>query len=295
MRLLYQMAPNRVYIIFSIILQDAFRDNEFGVYIPFRTNGNILNLQRLKAKTKITELLVRDLLFDGDCAFIAHSINDIKRINDSFAKAARRFGLKISLKKTEVMFQPKLGTNHVPLNITIDKFPLNVVDKFTYLGSTLSENATIDDDISARLGKPSASFLTKRFWNERGVCLSTKINVYCAVVLTTLLYGCEAWTTYRRHIKQLDQFNIRCLRQMASIKWQDMVLEHCGTRGIEFRGKRAQLRWSGHLVRMTDDQRRCSGQLKTGWVAHRLAQSPEKAQLTRDEICRPTAHSILSC
>ena len=64
---------------------------------------------------------------------------------------------------------------------------------------SLSENAMIDDDISDRLRKASASLgrLTKCLWNERGVCLSTKINVYCAVVLTTLLYGCETWNPYR--------------------------------------------------------------------------------------------------
>ena len=172
------------------------------------------------------------------------------------------------------MFQPKPGTNHVPPNITIDNVPLNVMDKFTYLESTLSENAMIDNDISARLGKASVSFgrLTKRLWNEPGVCLSTEINVYCTVVLTTLLYGCEAWTPYRRHIRRLDQFHMRCLRQIVGIKWQDMVpntevLEQCGTWGIEFHIKRAQLRWSGHLVRMTDDRIPKAlfyGQLKTG-------------------------------
>ena len=123
------------------------------------------------------------------------------------------------------MFQPKPGTNHVPPNITTDNIPLNVVDKFIYLGSTLSESAMTDDDISARLGKTSAFFsrLTKRLWNECGMCPSTKINVYCAVILTALLYGCEAWTPYRRHIRRLDQFHMRCLRQIADIKWQDMV------------------------------------------------------------------------
>ena len=93
--------------------------------------------------------------------------------------------------------------------------------RLLYLGSTLSENAMIDDDISARLGKASASF--------------GRINVYCAVVLITLLYGCETWNPYRRHIKRLDQFHMRCLRHIAGIKWQDMVpntevLEQCGTR-----------------------------------------------------------------
>ena len=44
---------------------------------------------------------------------------------------------------------------------------------------------------SLRIGKASGSFgkLTKRLWSERGVRLVTNINVYCAVVLPTLLYG----------------------------------------------------------------------------------------------------------
>ena len=48
------------------------------------------------------------------------------------------------------------------------------------------------------------------------------------------------------------------LRRMANIKWQDMipnteVLQRCAQTGIEQHIKRAQFRWSGHLVRMADD------------------------------------------
>ena len=89
--------------------------------------------------------------------------------------------------------------------------------------------------------------------------LATKIKVYSAVVLPTLLYGCEAWTPYRRHIRRLDQFHVRCLRCIANIKWQDMipnteVLQRCTQNVIEHHIKRAQLRWSGHLVSMADDR-----------------------------------------
>ena len=106
------------------------------------------------------------------------------------------------------------NTDYTAPTITIDNNPLNVVDKFTYLGSTISQNALIDDEISARIGKASGSFgkIIKRLWSERGVRLATKINVYGAVVLPTLLYGCEAWTPYRRHIRRLDQFHVRCLK-----------------------------------------------------------------------------------
>ena len=157
-------------------------------------------------------------------------------------------------------YKPKPGADYTAPTITIDNNPLKVTDKFTYLCST-TQNALIDDEISARIGKASGSFgkLTKRLWSERGVRLVTKINVYCAVVLPTLLYGCEVWTPYRRHIRRLDQFHMRCLRRIANIKWQDMipnteVLQRCTQTGIEQHIKRAQLRWSGHLVRMADDR-----------------------------------------
>ena len=158
-----------------------------------------------------------------------------------------------------MIYQPKPGADYTAPTITIDNNPLKVTDKFTYLGSTISQNALIDDEISARIGKASGSFgkLKKRLWSERGVRLATKINVYCAVVLPTLLYGCEAWTPYRRQIRRLDQFHMRCLRRIANIKWQDMipnteVLQRCAQTGIEHYIKCAQLRWSGHLVRMAD-------------------------------------------
>ena len=106
----------------------------------------------------------------------------------------------------------------------------------------------IENEISTRIDKASGSFgrLTKRLWSERGVRLATKIKVYFSMVLTTLQYGCEAWTPYRRHIQRLDQFHMRCLRRIANIKWQDMipnteVLQGCAQDGIEHHIKRMRI------------------------------------------------------
>ena len=46
---------------------------------------------------------MRELLLAEDSALIEHSAEDIQRIVDAFAS---KFGLKINIKKTEVMFQP---------------------------------------------------------------------------------------------------------------------------------------------------------------------------------------------
>ena len=133
------MAPLIFTLVFSAMLNDAFHDNDLGALIRFRTDGHIFNLQRLNSKTRTSKVLIRDLLFGDDCALIAHTVDNIQ----AFARSARRFGLTISLKKTEVIYQPKPGADYTAPTITIDNNPLKVTDKFTYLGSTISQNALI--------------------------------------------------------------------------------------------------------------------------------------------------------
>ncbi len=62
--------------------------------------------------------LLRDLLFADDCALLAHIFDDIQSITNAFARSARRFGLTISLKKTEVIYQPKPGADYTAPTIT---------------------------------------------------------------------------------------------------------------------------------------------------------------------------------
>jgi len=137
---------------------------------------------------------------------------------------------------------------------------LNSVDKLCYLGSYLADTITVGRDINARLAKAGDTFskLQRRPWSEHIVSLPIKIALYQAVVLSTLLYGCESWVLYRRSVRKLDEFHMRCLRRIAGIKWQDRVpntevLHLCGITGIEAFLLQAQFRWVGHIVRMQDD------------------------------------------
>ena len=48
-----------------------------------------------------------------------------------------------------------------------------------------------------------------------------KVLVYKAVCINTLLYGRDAWVTYRCHLKTLEKFHQRCLRKVLCIRWED--------------------------------------------------------------------------
>ena len=99
------------------------------------------------------------------------------------------------------------------------------MEHFTYLGSVISNDATISKDLDNRLSKASSSFgrLSKIVWQSRSLRLSTTIQVYRADVISNLLYGAETCVLYRKQIRLLDQFHQRCSRPILGIKRQDHV------------------------------------------------------------------------
>jgi len=155
-------------LLFSIfvymMLLIAFKDCNLGVPVQFRTDGNVFNLRRFQSHTKTFQGVVRDLLYADDCALIAHSLDDAQQLFDRFHAAAACFGLTVSLKKTEVMFQPADQSAPAQPVIKAGDTTIKAVQKFCYLGSILSSDALVDDDISTRLSKASSAFgrLTKR-------------------------------------------------------------------------------------------------------------------------------------
>eukprot|EP00106_Octopus_bimaculoides_P000104 XP_014767546.1 PREDICTED: RNA-directed DNA polymerase from mobile element jockey-like [Octopus bimaculoides] len=219
------LAPTLLSLTFSAMLTDAFRDTDIGIGIKYRSDGSIFNIGRLNAKTKVPVVTIKDLLFADDCALNTVTESNMQHSVDLFSGACNNFGFTINTKKTEVMYQPAPTEPYVEPNITINGQRLNAVDKFTYLGSTLSRNVVVDDEINARLAKASAAFsrLCKTVWNRKGITIMTKIKVYRAVVLTTLLCSCESWTVYQRHTWKLNHFYTIRLRKLLGIKWQDRI------------------------------------------------------------------------
>ena len=48
---------------------------------------------------------MRELLFADDSALVAHSAEEMQKIVDAFSDASKKFGLKINMKKTEVLYK----------------------------------------------------------------------------------------------------------------------------------------------------------------------------------------------
>ena len=247
------LAPTLFGIFFSMLLQYAFKDCSEGVYIHTRSDGKLFNMARLRAKTKVTKVLIREMLFADDAALTSHTEDGLQQLVTCLSHACKEFGLTISLKKTNVMAQ---GTE-TPPRIAIDGYTLEVVENFTYLGSSISSSLSIDSEINSRIAKAATVMakLNQRVWNNSNLTEKTRLRVYQACILSTLLYGSETWTTYARHEKKLNSFHLRCLRRILQIKWQDRVpntevLERANMSSMHAALSERRLRWLGHVQRM---------------------------------------------
>ena len=254
------LAPTLFAMYLAAMLYEIPADNP-GVEIKHRFDGGLFNLSRLRSQrlTNITQ--ITEMQYADDNATPAHSPEEMQQSVNNFKQAYDRFGLTINANKTKVLAQPAPGTPIPDFNIFISDTPLEQVDHFPYLGSILSSQCNSEKDVDARICAAHTAFgrLYHRVFGNKNLKQQTKLMVYHAVIISTLLYGCETWTLYSRETKKLERFHQQKLRSILSIKWQDCitnlaVLEKAQANSIEATIIKHQLRWTGHVHRMNDNR-----------------------------------------
>lgn len=280
------LAPTLFGIFFALLLKHAFGTANEGVYLRTRSDGRLFNLSRLKAETKVRQAIIRDMLFADDAAISTHSEQELQALMDRLSAACKDFGLIISLPKTNILSQ---GTTEEP-TIKIDNYELEVVSQFTYLGSTITDNLSLDVEINRRIGKAATTLsrLRERVWKNSKLTVNTKMSVYSACVLSTLLYSSETWTAYARHEDRLNVFHLRSLRTILGISWQDKktnfeVLSLAGLPTMYTLLRQRRLRWLGHVHRMDDGRipkDLLYGELKLG------VRGKGRPQLRYKDVCK---------
>jgi len=256
------IAPT-LFVIFIATVMHLIKDKlPPGIDIVYRTDGGLFNLSRLRSKNKTSTTSLLDFQYADDNCVSANSEENLQAILQVFQRAYTQLGLDVNLRKTQVLYQPppREGDPALP-SIKLNGVTLEHVTHFPYLGSHLSSSVDIDDEIQYRIRCAGTTFgrLRTRVFKNKDLRADTKLLVYKAVVIPTLLYGSETWTTYRRHLKSLERFHQRCLRSILEISWEDYrtnisVLHEAKAPSVETMVIKSQLRWAGHLVRMTKDR-----------------------------------------
>ena len=80
-------------IFFGLLLKQAFDTTAEWIYLHSHTcsDGRLFNLARLRAKTKVRKVLIRDMLFADDAAVATHTQEELHSLMDCFSQACKDF------------------------------------------------------------------------------------------------------------------------------------------------------------------------------------------------------------
>ena len=106
---------------------------------------------------------------------------------------------------------------------TLDGTSLKLVDKFTYLGSSVSST---EKDIDTRLTKAWTAINSLSIIWKSDLTDKMKRSFFQVVVVSILLYGCTTWTLTKRLEKKLDVNYTRMLRAILNKSWQQHPTRH---------------------------------------------------------------------
>ena len=104
-----------------------------------------------------------------------------------------------------------------------EETPLKLVDKFTYLGSSVEST---EKDIETRLTKALTAINRLSIIWKSDLTDKMKRSFFQAAVTSILLYGCTTWTLTKRLEKKLDGNYTRMLRAILNKSWRQHPTSH---------------------------------------------------------------------
>ena len=158
--------------------------------------------RRYSAKT------ITDADYADDIALLANAPAQAETLLHSLEQAAVGIGLHVNAHKTEYMCFNQTG------NIsTLSSSTLKLVDKFPYLGSSVSSTKT---DINMQLAKAWIAVNRLSVIWKSDLTNKMKRSFFQAAIMLILLYGCTTWMLTKQMEKKLDCSYTRMLRAILN-------------------------------------------------------------------------------
>ena len=180
-----------------------------------RENG--FELQRKEAEGTHAQTIT-DADYADDIAILVNTTNQVETLLHSLERAVAGIGLHVNVHKTEYMCFNQTGDIS-----TLEGTSLKLVDKFTYLGSSVSST---EKDIDTRLSKAWTAIDKISIIWKSDLTDKIKRSFFQAAVVSMLLYGCTTWTLTKRLEKKLDGNYTRMLRAILNKSWQQLPKKH---------------------------------------------------------------------
>jgi len=111
-------------------------------------------------------------------------------------------------------------------SVRIDSSTFERAEEFKYLGTTLTNQNSIPEEIKSRLRSGNACcHSVQNILSSRLLSKNLKIKIYRTIILSFVLYGCEAWSLTLREERKLREFENMVLRRIFGPRRDEVTRE----------------------------------------------------------------------
>jgi hypothetical protein len=132
-----------------------------------------------------------NIRYADDTVLIASNEEDLQKMIDIVSKESIKMELSLNIKKTECMSISK-NKSLPTCNFYMNGEPIKQVNRFNYLGSTITSDGRCDEDIKKRIALSKQAFQKMSpVLKNRAISINTETRVLKCYVWSILLYGSE--------------------------------------------------------------------------------------------------------
>jgi hypothetical protein len=100
------------------------------------------------------------------------------------------------------------------------------VEDFKYLGSTITDQNSIQEEIKRILRSGNACYHSEQdLLSSSLLSKNIKISIYTTIILPVVMYGCETWSLLLREESRMRVFENRVLRGIFGPKRDEVIGE----------------------------------------------------------------------
>ena len=195
-----------------------------------------------------------ELLYADDIAISADSVDKLQEKFRKWQVELESKGLKVNTRKTEVLVSAK-GEGHRAVIKDRHNQEIKQVEKFCYLGTTISETGGSREEVKMRVNRAWGKWReTSGVMCDKRMTVKLKVKIYKSVIRPVLLYGMEALALRRSEERLLESTEMRMLRWICGVsllehRTNEDIRKFTKTANISEKAREARLRWMGHVMR----------------------------------------------
>jgi hypothetical protein len=148
------------------------------------------------------------------------NIKNTETLNDT----SKEVGLEINVEKTKYMLLSRLQNTDPNHDIKIEIRSSENMSQFRCLGTTVTSQNFIQDEIKRRMNSGNACYHSaQNLLSSRLLSKKVRIRVYKTIILSVVLDGCETWSLALREEHSLKVFENRVLRRIFGLKRDEVT------------------------------------------------------------------------